>query len=499
MSAALSWTRRTGRKRSTSWCGRSSRPLAAGFILWFFEVATQAEPGSPVGIDLPSAEKDQRIVSLERALVSKDEHLQAAVEELETANEELISTNEELQSSNEELQSTNEELETSKEELQSVNEELLTVNVEHQKRIEELSRANDDLNNSLASTGIGILFVDPQLRVQRFTPAVTRIINLIWTDIGRPIAQIVANFVDYSDLIRDLTAVIDTLAPREREVQIRTGHYFLMRIQPYIPKRTVVEGVVITFVDITTQMKLQAALAESQRLRVETISDPVLVLDVRGGVVDASMAALALFGYEREQILALRGVDLVQSESVGPLSGALLEAERGVNTNLDVWLRARDGSRLLAEAWMRRVDSGNNPGIFVVLRSIDQFQSEDPEPERLAIGRDRLAVFIRDLRQPALIYDMNGRVVFWNAAAEQAYGWPEAEAIGEAVEAFIPAERRDAHQAAMRSLQDGNEPDPYDSERLTRTGRRVAVRVTNLALIDERRGIYGIASIERLL
>ena len=293
--------------------------------------------------------------------------------------------------------------------------------------------------------------------------------------------------------------MIDTLAPREREVQIRTGHYFLMRIQPYIPKRTVVEGVVITFVDITTQMKLQAALAESQRLRVETISDPVLVLDVRGGVVDASMAALALFGSSASRYSPCRGVDLVQSESVGPLSGALLEAERGVNTHLDVWLRRTTVPGCWQERRMRRVDGGNNPGIFVVLRSIDQFQSEDPEPERLAIGRDRLAVFVP--RPAAACADLRHERagVVWNAAAEQAYGWPEAEAIGEAVEAFIPAERRDAHQAAMRSLQDGNEPDSYESERLTRTGRRVAVRVTNLALIDERRGIYGIASIERLL
>ena len=159
---------------------------------------------------------------LERELTATRESLQATVEELETSNEELQSTNEELMSSNEELQSsneelqsvneelqsTNEELETSKEELQSVNEELSTVNAELQQRVAELSRMNNDMNNLVSGTGIGTVFVDLQLRILRFTPAASSIINLIPTDVGRPVAHIVSNLLDYHTLVADVQAVL---------------------------------------------------------------------------------------------------------------------------------------------------------------------------------------------------------------------------------------------------------------------------------------------------
>jgi len=155
-------------------------------------VQIEAPIGSSPESGTPPDEKDHHIAALERDLRTKTETLQTTVEELEAANEELKSTNEELQSTNEELQSTNEELETSKEELQSVNEELVTVNTELQQKMEGLARANNDMNNLLAGTGIGMLFVDHDLRIQRFTPAITQIINLIQSDLGRPVSAAAA-------------------------------------------------------------------------------------------------------------------------------------------------------------------------------------------------------------------------------------------------------------------------------------------------------------------
>ncbi len=140
-------------------------------------------------------------------LRAKEEYLQTTNEELATSNEELKSANEEMQSVNEELQSTNEELETSKEELQSVNEELGTVNTELQNKVADLSRSNNDMNNLLAGTGIGTIFVDYQLRIQRFTPTVTQVINLILTDVGRPVSHIVSNLVGYDRLAADVREV----------------------------------------------------------------------------------------------------------------------------------------------------------------------------------------------------------------------------------------------------------------------------------------------------
>ncbi|MBF0233490.1 MAG: PAS domain-containing protein [Desulfamplus sp.] len=204
----------------------------------------------PSGKEDRPLDSDARILSLEQALQIKDEYLQATNEELETSNEELKSSNEEMQSMNEELQSTNEELETSKEELQSLNEELSTVNAELQAKVADLSRANNDMNNLLAGTGIATIFVDHKLCVMRFTPTITNIINLILTDVGRPVAHLVANLVNYETLVADIQTVLNNLIPKEVRVQTKSGAWYQLKIQPYRTLENVIEGAVLTFVNI---------------------------------------------------------------------------------------------------------------------------------------------------------------------------------------------------------------------------------------------------------
>jgi two-component system CheB/CheR fusion protein len=211
-----------------------------------------------------SADADVQIVALKQALRAKDEYLQTSNEELETSNEELKSSNEEMQSVNEELQSTNEELETSKEELQSVNEELATVNNELQTKVADLSRANNDMNNLLAGTGIGTVFVDHQQRILRFTPAASEIINLILSDVGRPLGHIVSNLVGYARMVEDIQAVLNTLIPKEVDVQTTAGKYYTMRIQPYRTIDNVIEGAVISFVNITEVKQTTESLREAE-------------------------------------------------------------------------------------------------------------------------------------------------------------------------------------------------------------------------------------------
>ena len=204
------------------------------------------------------------IESLKQQLRTKEEYLQTTNEELETSNEELKSSNEEMQSVNEELQSTNEELETSKEELQSINEELATVNAELQTKVADLSCANNDMNNLLAGTGIATVFVDHQLRILRFTPAATQIINLILSDVGRPVGHIVPNLRGYDRLPVDTRAVLDSLMPKEVEVQTNEGKWYTMRIRPYRTLDNIIEGAVITFVDITDRKQMEQALLDSE-------------------------------------------------------------------------------------------------------------------------------------------------------------------------------------------------------------------------------------------
>jgi two-component system, chemotaxis family, CheB/CheR fusion protein len=258
------------------------------------------------GAGVPTADADRRIAALEQELRAKEEYLQTALEEMETANEEFKSTNEEMQSVNEELQSTNEELETSKEELQSVNEELATVNAELQTKVADLTRANNDMNNLLAGTGVGTLFVDLQLRISRFTPAATQVINLIQTDVGRPVGHIVSNLVGYDRLVADVEAVQDSLVPLETEVQTRAGAWYLMRIRPYRTLENAIEGTVITFVDITRQKHTEAALREAQAFAdnmVATVREPLLVLDENLKVVSANRAFYSTFQVKRDETL----------------------------------------------------------------------------------------------------------------------------------------------------------------------------------------------------
>ncbi len=202
--------------------------------------------------------------ALEQELAATKEYLRSTIEQLEISNEELKSSNEELQSGNEELQSTNEEMETSKEELQSVNEEIITVNTEFQGKINELALANDDMNNLLASTEIGTIFLDSELKIKRFTPSMTKIINLIKTDVGRPIEHLSSNLI-YDGIVQDTKRVLNKLAPVLKSVKSNGGIWYQMQIMPYRTSENVIEGVVITFVDITQEKQMAEQLQDTKQ------------------------------------------------------------------------------------------------------------------------------------------------------------------------------------------------------------------------------------------
>ncbi|HSO71829.1 MAG TPA: PAS domain-containing protein, partial [Thermodesulfobacteriota bacterium] len=293
------------------------------FLVVFEESSTELpveaeKPGTAeTGPAAPeSASEGGRIAALKRELRAKEEYLQSTNEELETSNEELKSSNEEMQSVNEELQSTNEELETSKEELQSVNEELAVVNAELQTKVADLSRANNDMNNLLAGTGIGTVFVDHQLRILRFTPAVTQVINLILTDVGRPVGHVVSNLAGYDRLVADVESVMDTLVPKEVEVQTRAGDWFQLHIRPYRTLENVIEGAVITFTEINLLKKTEAALRESEVLsRLALVArdsrDAVTMQDFQGRILAWNPAAQRMYGWTEAEALSMNMREMV--------------------------------------------------------------------------------------------------------------------------------------------------------------------------------------------
>lgn len=194
--------------------------------------------------------------------ITREAALKIAAEDQRAAHEELQSYNEELQSTNEELQSTNEELTTSKEELQSLNEELQTVNAELQAKVDDLSRASNDMDNLLNSTEIATVFLDNTLGVRRYTPAATRVIKLIPSDVGRPLSDLRTE-LSYPDMLPEAREVLRTLTFSERDVEARDGRWFKVRIMPYRTTDNVIDGLVITFLEITVAKRLEARLREA--------------------------------------------------------------------------------------------------------------------------------------------------------------------------------------------------------------------------------------------
>lgn len=266
-----------------------------------FQAVTPREPEPPVKTKHGRPTRSgKHITDMEQELALTKEKLQTTIEELETSSEELNSANEELQSNNEELQSTNEELETSREELQSVNEELMTLNAENQGRIDELSTSQDDLQNLLNSTEIVTIFLDMNLCIRRFTPATAAIFNVMESDIGRPIHHITTNLT-YDKLDEDLKEVFNSLIPKHIEVQTKESRSYALRIMPYRTMANVIQGLVVTIVDITEEKKAAQEAREYAEDIVNTVREPLVILDADLRVISANRSFYQTFNVTPEE------------------------------------------------------------------------------------------------------------------------------------------------------------------------------------------------------
>lgn len=263
------------------WFTAEAAPLDAFGENKFFLVLFRELPASPLAHGDGDEAADGEVDRLRDELNSAKAQLQAIIEELEATNEEIKAANEEVLSSNEELQSMNEELETAKEELQSANEELTTVNEELQNRNTELAHVAADLGNLLASVNIPILMLSRDLRIRRYTPSATKVLNLIQSDIGRPITDINLN-VPIPDLEALLLKSMETMNAREREVSDKSGHQYLLRVQPFRTIENRVDGVVMMLldrVDLAGGFQLSELARHCAESITETADGPVAVID----------------------------------------------------------------------------------------------------------------------------------------------------------------------------------------------------------------------------
>ena len=243
----------------------SDKDFPEGLIqIIFKEISEQKEKresGRKDSEKEPPEKKDEIIASLEKELEYTKEQLQLSIEEYETSNEELRASNEELQSMNEELQSTAEELETSQEELQSVNEELKTTNEQLESKVEELSRAHSDLENLMEATEVGIIFVDRDLCVKRFTTAATDIFSLIESDKGRPLRHI-SDSLEYEGLQGDIESVLNDLEKTKKVVKTKDDRWYIMRLHPYLSSEDKIDGVVLSFTEFTELKEARQTIEE---------------------------------------------------------------------------------------------------------------------------------------------------------------------------------------------------------------------------------------------
>ena len=428
---------------------------AHGYFLVLFEEAQDAvaAPGQAPAIEPVARQMEEDFLRLES-------QMRGTVEQYEMQAEEAKAANEELQAMNEELRSTAEELETSQEELQSVNEELQTVNQELKVKIDEVSHANNDMRNLMSSTEIGTIFIDRSFRVKLFTPRIRDIFNLIPADVGRPLLDITSKLT-IDDLTEDVETVLDRLQTIEREVQTRDGRWHLMRQLPYRTAEDRIDGVVLTFVDVTARKQAEEALRESEerhRAIVEGAGDYAIVTtDLSGRIRSWSPGAEAAFGWTEPEALG-QSLDIIFTEEDRKAGQADRERqtarERGSSPDVR-WHMRKDGTRVFIDGTLRALLDANDAPTGFLKIGHDVTQRRKVE-EALRESEARLQAVANVVRDLMWSNDASGDTDWYNArwleytgqSLENArgYGW---------LEAIHPDDRATSLQQFRRAIESG--------------------------------------------
>jgi two-component system CheB/CheR fusion protein len=397
----LSWVKMTVRLVT-------SRPEAArGFYLVMFDEATKVASISTGQAPDAAAPSDsfESVRRIEEELRQTKDQLRLTIEQYETSTEELRASNEELQAINEELRSATEELETSKEELQSVNEELTTVNQEYREKIDEVGRANSDLQNLMASTDIGTIFLDRALHIKRYTPRAQRLFNITDADVGRPLEHF-THKLDYASLLADAQEVLRTLQTIEREVQSSEGAWYLARLLPYRTLDDKIDGVVLTFVDISSRRQVEEQLREqAARLREQAeIVDlgDLLVRNADDRILIWSAGCERLYGYTREEALGKNVHELLKTEFLQPLTEINAVLQESGQWEGELVHIGRGGNRIaVVSRWVLYQPGDRPPVVLQVNNDISARRQAEEALLQADRNKDRfLATLAHELRNP---------------------------------------------------------------------------------------------------
>jgi len=414
-------------KRDAKWypCSIKVKPIseprqAEGLLLITFQErestpAVEAEAGD-------SIEESTLVGQLEYELKATREDLQSTIEDLESSNEDLKASNEEIMSMNEELQSANEELETSKEELQSLNEELSTVNSQLQDKVEELDKAHNDMTNLLNSADVATLFLDTEFCIRQFTPATGRLMGLLDSDKGRKISTFATAFSG-DDLVRDAQRVLDKLTSIEATLTTGDGRHYLRRTQPYRTADNRIDGLVVTFFDISEHVA-----AEQQSQRLETIlrdsNDAITVLDLDGRIIAWNHGAERLYGYSEAEAQDKTIYDLLPPTDHADMRKRVKQIKAGKQLkSFDSPRITRHGQQL--EVWVTLTPLLDESGKTVAVATTERDLSERKELDALRVQTERLLNMVEHLPVGAVYHEKNHLSV--NQAVEEITGYSRDE------------------------------------------------------------------------
>jgi len=459
------------------------------------------EPAEPVPPEQqPPRDGDDRVAlvhQLEQELKTSREELQSTIEELETSNEELTTSNEEAMSLNEELQSSNEELETSKEELQSLNEELSTLNNQLEDKVRDLESATNDLHNLLTSTHLATLFLDTNLHIKWFTPVTQELFNLIASDVGRPLGDITRKFAD-PELVEVAREVLDHLHVVEREVHTEDGRWYLRRVLPYRTQDNRIDGVVVTFADVSALKEAQQALSEREEQLRRALMDaplPIALIAEDGEMRMVNRLWCELSGYAPEEIATLEDWTARAygqgREKVRTWVRHVFQQEQRMDEG-EYRIRTRDGGQRIW--WFTSSPLGRLPDGRRLLMSI---VTDITEARRQQADRERLAVIVESSHDAIIAESLDGIITDWNVGAQQIFGYGAGEAVGRHIGLIIPAERAGEPAEFIQRIRRDERIDQYETVRVRKDGTEFDVSLTISPLRDGEGNIVGTSTIER--
>ena len=468
------------------------RGKTTGFLIVSF-VPDLSSPPAPHD-KTPSLPDD---IVLQDELRAVRAELQNTIENLETANEELKASNEEATSMNEELQSTNEELETSKEEMQSFNEELHTVNSQLQHKIVELEDSTNDLNNLLAGTETATLFIDAALCIKWFAPGTRELFDLRASDIGRPLEHFARKFDD-ENLLADATRVLRNLAVIEAEVTGPTGRWYMRRMLPYRTLDDRIAGVVITFLDITDSKQARDAEDEARiyaQAIIETMRQPLLVLDDGLKVVSANPAFQALFQVSDAETIGVGVYDLGNGQWDFPKLRALLAEVLSKNQPFsDIEIEhafKRLGHRCMIINGRKLAREGGRASL-ILLAIEDITQRKDAEATA-----SQLAAIVESSSDAITSIDHQGFATSWNSGAEALFGYDAHEVIGKSLEFLHWPDDTAPHTDSLDHFRQGGTTRRHEAQKRRHDGSPVWVSLTTSPLRHANGALAGASTIAR--